>query len=141
MSRIEYMHNHVLIHRDVKPENFLIGIGSKSSIIHVIDFGLAKQYKDSKTGRHIPFRSGKQLTGTARYASINTHMGMEQSRRDDLEGVFNVVMYFLKGCLPWQGMLGINKNDKYRRIMDVKIHTSIENLCKGYPSISFANET
>ncbi len=111
-----------------------MGLGEKATIIHIIDFGLAKQYKDPRNGRHIPFRSGKQLTGTARYASINTHLGFEQSRRDDLEGVFNVIVYFLRGSLPWQGLPGLNKNDKYKRIMDVKVHTTVETLCQGLPS-------
>jgi len=135
VSRIEYIHTKSLIHRDVKPENFLIGLGPKSSIIHIIDFGLAKLYRDLKVGRHIPFRSGKLLTGTARYASINTHMGLEQSRRDDMEGIFYVILYFLRGQLPWQGLAGIYKQDKYKRIMEVKMHTPVEVLCAGFPSI------
>ena len=129
------MHTRLFIHRDMKPDNFLVGRGPKSSIIHIIDFGLAKRYRDPKTNQHIPYKNNKNLTGTARYASINTHMGIEQSRRDDIEGICYVVLYFLKGSLPWQGLTARNKNDKYKKIMETKMSTSIETLCKGLPSI------
>lgn len=129
------MHSRYFIHRDMKPDNFLVGRGAKSGTVHVIDFGLAKRYKDPKTNQHIPYRNGKSLTGTARYASVNTHMGIEQSRRDDIEGIIYVLLYFLKGSLPWQGLTAHNKNDKYKKIMDTKMTTSAEILCKGLPSI------
>ena len=121
----------------MKPENFLIGRGSKNTQIYVIDFGLAKRYKDPKTNQHIPYRNNKSLTGTARYASINTHMGVEQSRRDDIEGTFYVLLYLLKGSLPWQGLTARNKNDKYKKIMETKMSTSVESLCKGFPSTEY----
>ena len=117
----------------MKPDNFLIGRGSKASAIYMIDFGLAKRYRDPKTGQHIAYRNNKTLTGTARYASVNTHMGVEQSRRDDLEGIVYVIMYFLRGSLPWQGLTAKNKNEKYKKIMETKMSTSAETLCKGYP--------
>jgi serine/threonine protein kinase len=122
------------MHRDVKPDNFLVGAGKKATLIYVIDFGLAKRYKDPKTGLHIPYRNNKSLTGTARYTSVNTHLGIEQSRRDDLEAICYVVMYFLRGSLPWQGLTAHNKTDKYRRIMETKRFTPPEALCKGFPS-------
>ena len=100
ISRIEYIHAKNLIHRDVKPENFLMGLARKHTILYIIDYGLAKKYKDPKTNVHIPYIDGKSLTGTARYASINTHLGIEQSRRDDLEGIAYVLLYFLRGMLP-----------------------------------------
>jgi serine/threonine protein kinase len=118
----------------VKPDNFLIGRGSRAGIVHIIDFGLAKRYKDPRTGQHIPHKTSKSLTGTARYASLNTHIGIEQSRRDDIEGIIYVLLYFLKGSLPWQGLTAHNRNDKYKKIMELKMSISTENLCKGCPS-------
>lgn len=121
------------MHRDIKPDNFLIGIGKKQHYVYVIDFGLAKRFRDPKTGEHIPYRDGKNLTGTARYASVNTHLGIEQSRRDDLESLGFVLMYFNKGSLPWQGLPARTKKEKYEKIRDKKLSTSIEALTKQLP--------
>ena len=101
LQRIEFVHQNGFLHRDIKPDNFLIGLGKQQHIIYLIDFGLAKRYKDPRTGRHISYKDNKQLTGTARYASLNTHLGIEQARRDDLEQIGMVLMYFIKGGLPW----------------------------------------
>lgn len=101
IQRVEYLHNNHFLHRDIKPDNFLVGIGKKQHICYMIDFGLAKRYRDPKTGDHIPYRDNKSLTGTARYASVNTHLGIEQARRDDLESIGFILVYFLKGSLPW----------------------------------------
>lgn len=97
----------------------------------MIDFGLIKRYKDPKTGEHIPFKEGKSLTGTARYASLHTHNGLEQSRRDDLECLGFVILYFLKGKLPWQGLPAKTKEEKYELIKKKKAETTVEQLCKG----------
>jgi serine/threonine protein kinase len=133
INRIEYIHKHHYIHRDIKPENFLIGIHDKSNMIYLIDFGLSKRYKNPKTHQHIPYREGRALTGTARYVSINTHLGIEQSRRDDLESIFYILIYFLKGSLPWQGLKVNKKEDRHKKIYEIKKNIQIKELCSRLP--------
>lgn len=132
LSRIEFIHSRNFIHRDIKPDNFLMGVGSLSHKCYVIDFGLAKKFR-SAVRQHIPYKEGKNLTGTARYASINAHQGIEQSRRDDLESLGYVLMYFNISQLPWQGLRAANKKQKYERICEKKTSTPPEVLCNGYP--------
>lgn len=134
ISRIEYIHAKSFIHRDIKPDNFLMGIGKRGNQVNVIDFGLAKKYRDPKTHFHIPYRENKNLTGTARYASINTHLGVEQSRRDDMESLGYVMLYFCRGSLPWQGLKAATKKQKYDRIMEKKMTTPTEVLCRNFPN-------
>ncbi|GLU09905.1 hypothetical protein SLE2022_267400 [Rubroshorea leprosula] len=133
ISRIEFVHSKGFLHRDIKPDNFLMGLGRKANQVYIIDFGLAKRYRDSTTNRHIPYKENKNLTGTARYASCNTHLGIEQSRRDDLESLGYVLLYFLRGSLPWQGLKAATKKQKYDKICEKKLSTPIEVLCKSHP--------
>jgi serine/threonine protein kinase len=132
LTRIEFVHEKGFLHRDIKPENFVIGLNEKSNLIHIIDFGLSKRYKDKNSGQHIPYRENRHLVGTVRYASINAHLGIEQSRRDDIEGIGYVLVYFYLGRLPWQG-----KQDKGKpqvtKIMEKKLITPPEILCKKMP--------
>ncbi|KAM0869891.1 hypothetical protein ACQ4PT_040391 [Festuca glaucescens] len=138
ITRIEFLHSKGYLHRDIKPDNFLMGLGRKANQVYIIDFGLAKRYRDSTTNRHIPYRENKNLTGTARYASCNTHLGIEQSRRDDLESIGYVLLYFLRGSLPWQGLKAATKKQKYDKISEKKLSTPIEVLCKSHP-VEFAS--
>lgn len=134
ISRVQVIHNEGLIYRDIKPDNFLLGLKDKGEdrTVFVVDFGMAKRYLD-QNNNHIPYREKKSLSGTARYMSINTHLGREQSRRDDLEALGNVFMYFLRGSLPWQGLKARDNREKYERIGQRKQSIKVDDLCAGYP--------
>jgi casein kinase 1 alpha len=134
IGRIEYVHNKNFIHRDIKPDNFLMGIGRHCNKVFLIDYGLAKKFRDNRTRQHIAYREDKNLTGTARYASVNAHLGIEQSRRDDMESLGYVIMYFNRGSLPWQGLKAATKKQKYDRISEKKMSTPVEVLCKSFPA-------
>ncbi|CAO3689874.1 unnamed protein product [Rhizopus stolonifer] len=131
LSRVEYVHSKGFIHRDIKPDNFLMGIGKRGNQVNMIDFGLAKRFRDPKSNAHIPYRDNKNLTGTPRYASVNTHLGIEQSRRDDLESLGYILVYFCRGQLPWQGIRARTKKEKYDKIMEKKMSTTADALCRG----------
>lgn len=131
LQRIEFIHEKGFIHRDIKPENFVVGLNEKSSMVHIIDFGLSKRYKDKNTGQHIPYRENRHLVGTARYASINAHLGIEQSRRDDIESIGYVLVYLILGRLPWQSKQ--EKGKQPAKIMEKKLITPPEILCRKLP--------
>ena len=130
LKRIRTLHENNFIHRDVKPENFTIGLKKKNNTIYMIDYGLTRKFCDSRKN-HIPYKEGKNLTGTALYASIYTHKGIEQSRRDDLESLGYMLIYFCKGELPWMNVKAKNKAGKYKKIMEKKIEMKPEILCAG----------
>jgi casein kinase 1 gamma len=136
---LEYIHSKHLIHQDVKPENFLIGqtLTDKESVIHVVDLGLSKKYINSETGKHIPFKEGTGIAGTPRFMSINTHLGKEQSRRDDLESLGYMLVYFLRGDLPWEMKLLEPRTLRRVKILKtqmMKMEMSISSLCRNYCS-------
>ena len=133
ISRIEFLHSRHIIHRDIKPENFLIGFNKKKPIIYICDFGISKRFRDPKTGNHIPKKEGKSFTGTGRYASVYTHLGIEQSRRDDLESLAYCLIYFFNGFLPWEKIKAKNNEIKYRKILEQKMNINIQNVCKNLP--------
>jgi serine/threonine protein kinase len=143
LDRLEFIHNKNIIHRDIKPDNFVLGLDNKSHIIYILDFGLSKKFRSSRTHQHIKFNVNKKLTGTARYASINALKGCEQSRRDDLEAIGYVLMYFLRGSLPWQGLHVHKGEDRYKKILAKKRSTSAEELCLGFPNefVEYINYT
>ena len=130
---LKKVHEKHYIHRDIKPDNFAIGYSDQSKL-YLIDFGLAKQYRSSRTLKQKPMQTNKKLTGTARYASINALRGCDQSRRDDLESVGYVVAYLLRGNLPWQGILVKTKEEKYAKILYRKENVTSEQLFIGFPN-------
>ncbi|KAI5173138.1 hypothetical protein NEFER03_2107 [Nematocida sp. LUAm3] len=139
ITRVEYMHYKHLIHRDIKPDNFAFGVseGTNGSeeicrdALYILDFGLTCFYRDAKTYAHKEIETGKKLIGTVRYASLNTHRGISQSRRDDLESIAHMLIYFAKGKLPWQSIVANTKEERYEMIFKCKETTSISTLCFG----------
>ena len=132
LQRLQTIHTAGFAHRDIKPENFLFGTGSSKHTLYIIDFGLCKRVVNPTTGRHIEYRRGKQISGTPRYASLRMHDGEEQSRRDDLESLGYVLVFLVRGSLPWQGL---SARDNYKAIGDVKRSTSVSELCFGLPPV------
>ena len=133
LYRIEFIHSRYYIHRDIKPDNFVMGQGKNANKVYCIDFGLAKRFRDIKTGEHIAYKEGRPLIGTVRYSSIGTHLGVEQTRRDDLESLAYIIIYFLKGSLPWQNVKGKNKKEVHMKMLERKLEITEEELCKGLP--------
>jgi len=136
IQRIEWVHTKDIIHRDIKPDNFLIGYEDQS-IIYLIDFGLSKKYRSSKTGKHRKFSLTGKFIGTLRFASINALRGAEQSRRDDLESIGYMIIYFMKGRLPWDKISGKNIKEINRKIILIKKSIHIKDLCKDLPAQIF----
>ncbi len=104
IRRLQYIHSRDHVHRDLKPSNIVMGVGNQANLVYLIDFGLSKEYRYPDTRAHIPFNGDAGFTGTTTFASINSHMGMELGRRDDMESLAYVLLYFFWGFLPWQGL-------------------------------------
>jgi len=135
LTRVEYMHSKNFIHRDIKPANFVMGLDMQElNKVYMIDFGLSKSYIDSETGQHIKYVNRRSFTGTVRYASVNAHRGMEQSRRDDLESVGYALIYFALGSLPWQNVEAKTKKKFHLLVMQKKMNTPVEILCRRLPT-------
>lgn len=132
LESLESIHGKYKIFRDIKPENILIGV-DRPDQLYLIDLGMAKNYKDPVTKKHIPFINNKKLTGTARYASLNTHMGYEQSRRDDLESLGYSLIYLINKQLPWMGLKAQNGKEKHALIGQKKKNIVFETLCSDIP--------
>ena len=115
----------------------IMGTGRNSNTLYLIDFGLSKPWR-TKHGKHTPYSEDRSLTGTARYASINNHLGYEQSRRDDMESLAYMFIYFLKGKLPWQGFNRQNNAEKFDQILQRKRDMTPVQLCEGLP-LEFAS--
>lgn len=131
---LKYIHDKHIIHRDIKPDNLAMGRKELNGTLYIIDFGLAKKFRSSRTLKQFPLIKRHSLTGTARYASINALQGYEQSRRDDLESAMYVLMFFLRGNLPWQNIKIKGKHDKYLKICNKKKEISSKELGKNFPS-------
>ena len=133
LSNIKIIHSKGYIHRDIKPDNFLIGTKKKKNVIYFIDFGLSKKYID-QNNIHRDYIKSSSFTGSFRYSSIRNHKGISQSRRDDLESLGYMFIYFLKKKLPWQGLQGSTKSKRLKNIFTVKRNTSLNELCSGLPT-------
>ena len=133
ISALKHIHDRGIVHRDLKPQNMMLSKDTDSTQIFVIDFGLSKRFEDPVTG-HIPYQTNKRgLTGTPRYTSVSSHMGAEQSRRDDLESLVYILCYLRSGSLPWQGIRGKTKQDKYDAIKQRKQNISDRRLATNFP--------
>ena len=133
LRRIELLHRSGYIHRDIKADNFAFGLDGRANTLFLIDYGLSKRWADAN-GQHIPYRQNCPTVGTMRYVSINGHLGLEQSRRDDMESLGYLFVYLLKGSLPWQGVAAATEKERCARIAEMKLQTSLETLCDGCPS-------
>jgi len=104
LRHLQYIHSHNFIHHDLKPSNIVLGIGNWTNLVYLIDFGLLKEFRDPNTCKHIPYNDGLGFMGTPTFTSINSHLGLELGRRDDLESLAYLLFYLLWGFLPWQGL-------------------------------------
>ena len=155
VKRLENMHEKGILHRDLKPNNLTWGnynssynnLSNYNSInnnynykldintIYLIDFGLSCSYwENGLTTKHYKLKNGLNFVGTLRYASLNSHKGIRQGRRDDLESMIYILIYFLKGKLPWQDIKVKQREERHKLIYQIKSKVSIESLCQDLPS-------
>jgi len=132
IGHLENIHRTGVIHRDIKPNNFMFGTGENKNNLYIMDFGLSKLWYNNK--KHIEYKEGRQMIGTPRYASINIHMGIEPSRRDDMESVGYMLIYLAKGTLPWKGLKKKTKENPHDKIGEMKMLVNLRDLCKNLPS-------
>lgn len=131
ISHLEKIHRIGIIHRDIKPNNFMFGLGENENNLYVMDFGLSKKW--CVDGDHIEFKTGRSMIGTARYASMNIHLGTEPSRRDDMESVGYMLLYLINGSLPWQGLKRKTKDNPMDKIGEKKMMVDLKVLCQNIP--------
>ena len=129
---IKYIHSKNILHLDIKPHNFLVG-NPNNSIIYIIDFGLAKNYRSSRTGKHSQFSKNNYFNGNICFSSVNTMKGYEPSRRDDLESIGYMLIYLYTQHLPWDSILTKNKNELIKKIFEIKSLIPIKMLCENTP--------
>jgi serine/threonine protein kinase len=128
LTHLQNIHLHHYIHRDIKPANILTGLGDNAHIVYLADFGIAKRFRDPQTRAHVPLSNGHPLTGSPAFASINSHLGMELSRRDDLESLAYVLINLLRGSLPWINTGSVDV------VLQLKQQTTLDELCSGLPT-------
>ena len=132
LERLEYIHSKNYLHRDIKPGNFLVGNPDKSQI-YLIDFGNARKYRSSRTGKHIPFSKNSKMCGTIIFLSTNVLKGIAQTRKDELESLGLVIIYLYKGYLPWSDLKCKDIHQHLDKIKKLKLKISNEELCKDLP--------
>ncbi len=131
LERLEYIHSKNFIHRDIKPHNFLVS-PKNEGLIYIIDFGLTKKFRSDR-GNHVKFSVTKHIVGTPRFCSINAMRGVEQSRRDDLESLSYLLLYFILGSLPWQGLKISSRAQRFKQITKIKKNLKIETVLQNFP--------
>lgn len=133
ISHLQTLSSKGIIHRALTPSNLCMGLGKKGETVHLVEFGLAKKFIDPRTGGHIPYKEGKGFLGSIRFGSVNKHFGIELSRRDDLESLAYILIFLLKGSLPWEKTKCKDTKEKVLKARQIKLDCSPSELTKGLP--------